>query len=155
MIRQPIRSLTYDTCVEIAARRGEPDCILWPHGSDMQVTRNAHTRRAPYVVCTLAHGRAHAGNARVAKCPRNPLCVNPDHMEWIAPRLLDEDVICIRILAGRYTNGALASAFGVAESTIKRIRKGLAYDHVPSPSGAFVLDYWRRVVMQEDAACRT
>ena len=135
----------------IAARRGEEDCILWPHGSDMMVTKNTHTRRAPYVICTLAHGRAAAPHAKVARCPRHKLCVNPDHMEWKAPLLTDEDVICIRLLAGRYTNGALASAFGVGDTTIHCIRHGLAYAHVPRTSVAFNLNYWRDVVRSEDS----
>ena len=138
----------------IAARRGESECILWPH-PDLRVRRGSYARTAHYVICTIAHGNQ-IEHDTVRRCVHNPWCVNPDHLAWRNGALSAEDIICIRLLYAHHPVTLIARAFGITEHIANRILTGLAYARVRTPAQRFDIEYWRQVVRMEDAAsCQT
>ena len=149
-----MNSRSYETCLEIASRRGEKECIIWPLSVDCAVRRHGHRTRAHVAISRLAHGVEPDGML-VVNCPHSRLCVNPDHLHWSANGIPYDTIVCIRLLYGIYPNHILARAVGMTSATVCRIANRKVYCNVPSPAKRFNLEHWRNVVLMEDAACRS
>lgn len=147
----PKESITFRSCVEIASRRGEPECIPWPHNVDYQVSVHCRRARAYNVICALAHGQAPLG-FRVKRCTGRLDCVNPDHMHWVYNGISPDDIVCIRLLARYHTISELARVFKITAKRCRRIIRGLSHGDVPMPPFPFDLQFWREILRAEEGA---
>ena len=121
--------------------RPEDECWIWRGPQDKGYGRlnyPGHSTHAHRIAYELAHKVDLPRSVQVRACGRNPLCVNPDHLEIedfsqrrypVGPRgtvtrskLTVQEVKEIRRLADRgHRYGKLAKDFGVTPQTIASI----------------------------------
>jgi hypothetical protein len=128
------------------------DCLIWPYALTSHGYGNIRYPGIPgtaaRVVCTLAHGTAPHDKPHVAHWCGNRPCIAPTHLRWATPsdnridrlrhgtesrgtlrsnsKLTETDVLAIREQHWR-TGRALAVEFGVAETTISAVRRGVKW----------------------------
>lgn len=130
-------------------------CLTWPFGRDGNGYADIHnpggTRKAHRLICELAHGAPPTPDHQAAhSCGKGHLgCVNPQHLAWktSSQNQLDrvghdthirgernfnavltvDAVRQIKSSLSAATNAELARLYGVNQSTISAIRRGLTW----------------------------
>ena len=144
----------------VAASDTTDDCIDWRWGTDRKgygrVVVNGRQHRAARLACARAHGVCPPGYEAAHSCGRAP-CVNPRHLRWAThrenvadkmahgtaqrgamhprARLTPEDVQAIRRrrAAGEWLQ-VLAAEYGVSETHISEIARGIRWASLPMPA---------------------
>jgi hypothetical protein len=141
--------------IERALRNTDDACVLWPFAVDRGGYGHVHTagkkRLAHRFVCERVHGAAPFEGAEAAHFCGLAACINPRHLRWATPKqnaadkrlhgtwihgersrsakLTKRAVEVIR--ASRLSNAELGRVFGVYRHTIRRVRLGQSWGHVP------------------------
>ena len=128
------------------------DCWVWDRSLDKNgyptVGYNGKTKYISRLVLIYLYGDQ-PGKVVSHSCD-NPACINPYHIEWASQseniidisyrgrrhqklKLYDHDIIEIReMLNNGVTQQTIADRFGVSQYTIRDIRNGRTWSHVPT-----------------------
>jgi hypothetical protein len=136
---------------------GEQDrCLIWPFGRDQEgrgrVNYKGHRSRLVHqVVCEAVHGPRPGPTYEVAhSCGKShEACCNPHHLRWathaeneadkaahgtsqhgqrnLRAKLTDADVAEIRSLVGTESQRRIAERFGISQSAVSMIQRGLRW----------------------------
>jgi len=131
------------------------ECLIWPFGRSSEgygkIGYSGESVLVHRLVCEMVHGPAPSPKHEAAHlCGKGHLaCCNPHHLRWKTPRencddqivhgtrrygsrhqnskLSETDVREIRALKGKMTQKAIGALYGVCDSTIGAIHKGLRW----------------------------
>lgn len=145
---------------EVAMQHTGDECLTWPFGGNGagygKGNFNGKYQYAHRYVCTLAHGEPPASNyLALHRCGKgHEGCVNPKHLYWgtasdnirdtiahgtanrgertYCAKLSEADVKQIKARLECDTMAAIASDYGVHRSTIRSIKIGQSWKHVPT-----------------------
>lgn len=141
--------------IEHASHRGN-ECLTWPfarnRGGYGTLSVFGKYYQAHRYMCFLAHGwPPTAGHHAAHSCGNGHLgCVNPKHLSWKTPsqnhaesrphprwKLTPEQVAVIREIKGTEPVEVIASRYGVAETTIRKIHAGQTWRSGGYSAGGF------------------
>lgn len=141
---------------ENARKSTAKECINWPYNKNGvgygSLAYEGRSRDAHRLMCRLTHGDPPPGKWDAAHKCGNRACVNPNHITWKSrrdnladcelhgtkrrgekihnARLTEDDVRCIRSLAGDMTQQAIGDLYGLHQSYVSAIVLRKAWGHV-------------------------
>jgi hypothetical protein len=123
------------------------DCVSWPFGGSgygySTVWFDGTTRRVHRLICEAAHGPQPTPKHVAAHSCGNNGCINPRHLRWATqsenmldreahgtvPRgykISEADAAEIRALKGQMSQWQIAKRFGITDSYVSAIHRGVA-----------------------------
>lgn len=149
-----------DFLINVAARYDGKECLIWPYGTGSEGRPIIHvgdtTRSASRYLCEFVYGPPPTPSHEAAhSCGKGHLrCIAPGHLRWATKveneadklihgthqfgennpvaKLTEDEVEMIRSLRGQIRQREIAARFGISQSSVSLIQRGINWRQIAS-----------------------